>query len=63
MDLIDFALTHSIAPEDAYVLPALFDRAAILVGKTRQQLLREVDRNPALSTYLAECARKVAATA
>lgn len=61
-DLVSFAARFNIAPADAYVLPALFERAAEKVGMAPRALLAEATfRNMALGEYLANAARKVAA--
>lgn len=62
-DLATFAARFNIAPADAYVLPALFERSAEKVEMAPRALVAEATfRNRALGEYLADCARKVAAT-
>jgi hypothetical protein len=62
MEYVSFATRFSIAPKDAYVLPALFERAAEKVGLSARALLSQATySNPALGEYLAAAARKVAA--
>ena len=57
-----FAARQNIGPAVAYVLPALFERAAQKVGMAPRALLSQATySNPALGAYLADCARKVAA--
>ena len=61
-DLATFAARHNISVKDAYVLPALFERSAQMVGMAPRALVAEATfRNPALGEYLANAARKVAA--
>lgn len=60
-DLATFAARFNVSVADAYVLPALFERAAEKVGTTRRRLVVEATfNNPKLGEYLAACARKVA---
>lgn len=62
LDLASFASRFNIAPADAYVLPALFERSAQKVGMPMRALIAEATfRNASLGEYLAEAARKVAA--
>jgi len=62
LDLASFASRFNIAPADAYVLPALFERSAEKVGMPIRALIAEATfRNAALGEYMAEAARKVAA--
>ena len=56
-----FASRYNIAIEDAYVLPALFERSAQMAGMPASALLSRATFDPALGEYLAGCARKVAA--
>lgn len=58
--LATFALRYNIPVADAYVLPALFERTAMLTGREASDLLGQAIHNPALGGYLADCARKVA---
>lgn len=61
-DLVSFASRFNIAPADAYVLPALFERTAQMVNMPERALIAEATfRNVALGEYLANAARKVAA--
>lgn len=61
-DLASFASRFNIAPADAYVLPALFERSAEKVGMPIRALIAEATfHNQALGEYLADAARKVAA--
>jgi hypothetical protein len=61
-DYLIFAARQNLPPAVAYVLPALFERAAEKVQMPLAALLAEATyRNPALGEYLADCARKVAA--
>lgn len=62
-DLATFAARFNIAPADAYVLPALFERTAQMAGlPVRAFVSRATYSNPALGEYLATAARKVAAS-
>lgn len=58
--LIDFAVKMDVSPEDAVVLPALFDQAAEKLGKTRDELLAEVMTSDAACEYLVGLCRDVA---
>jgi hypothetical protein len=58
---VTLALTFNVRVEDAYVLPALFERSAELTGRRATDLIEETQRNPALGRYMAEAAAKVAA--
>jgi hypothetical protein len=61
LELATFAARYSIEPKDAYVLPALFERSAELVGLPVRALLSQATyTNRALGEYLATAARKVA---
>ena len=61
-ELAIFATRHGIAASDAYVLPALFERSAEMVGVSVRALLSQATyTNHALGEYLANAARKVAA--
>lgn len=61
-DLATFASRFNIQPKEAYVLPALFERSAQMVGMAPRALVAEATfRNNALGEYLANAARKVAA--
>lgn len=61
-ELATFAARFSITAEDAYVLPALFERTAQMVGRQPRRLLSEATyTNQPLGEYLANAARKVAA--
>jgi hypothetical protein len=60
-EFVTFALRYNIRVRDAYVLPALFERSAQLTGRGPEELLKEANRNPALGSYMAEAAAKVAA--
>lgn len=62
-DLASFAARFNVSPQDAYVLPALFERSAQKVGMVPRALVAEATfRNNALGEYLANAARKVAAS-
>lgn len=62
MEYVTFATRYSISPEEAYVLPALFENAAAKAGMPVRALLSQATySNPALGEYLASAARKVAA--
>lgn len=62
MEYVAFASRFNVAVADAYVLPALFERTAQLVGMAPRALLSQATySNNALGEYLAGCARKVAA--
>ena len=62
MEYVAFASRFNVAVADAYVLPALFERTAQLVGMPPRALLSQATySNNALGEYLAGCARKVAA--
>lgn len=58
--LVTFASNFNVSVSDAYVLPALFERAAEKVGMTQQALVTETTVNRKLGEYLAELARTVA---
>lgn len=61
-ELAAFAARFSITPADAYVLPALFERAAQMANLPVRALLSQATyTNHALGEYLANAARKVAA--
>lgn len=61
-DLVTFASRFNVSVADAYVLPAVFERSAQMVGMQPRQLVAEATfRNQALGEYLADAARKVAA--
>lgn len=61
-DLTNFAARFNISHKDAYVLPALFERSAQMVGMAPRALVAEATfRNNALGEYLANAARQVAA--
>jgi len=61
-DLSIFAAQFNVSVEDAYVLPAVFERSAQSVGLPPRALVAEATyRNRALGEYLADVARKVAA--
>lgn len=56
-----FASRFSIAPSVAYVLPALFENAAMKAKMPVRALLSQATySNIALGQYLADCALKVA---
>ena len=60
-ELAIFAARFGIVPQDAYVLPALFERAAQKVGMKPRVLLAEATyRNHKVGEYLAGLARQVA---
>lgn len=60
-DIATFAARFNVSVQDAYVLPALFERSAQKVGMQPRALVTEATfRNPALGQYLADAARKVA---
>jgi hypothetical protein len=60
-DLATFAARFNVSVQDAYVLPALFERSAQKVGMAPRALVAEATfRNQALGEYLAAAARKVA---
>lgn len=60
-DLVTFAARFNVPAADAYVLPALFERSAQMVGMAPRALAAEATfRNRALGEYLADAARKVA---
>ncbi|PKA40439.1 hypothetical protein CWR43_28075 [Rhizobium sullae] len=61
-ELATFAARFNIVAADAYVLPALFERAAQMVGMPIRAMVAEATyRNNALGEYIATAARKVAA--
>lgn len=61
-ELAVFAARYSIARADAYVLPALFERSAQMLGMAPRALLNIATyQNRPLGEYLADAARKVAA--
>ena len=60
-DLATFASRFNVAVADAYVLPALFERSAAMVGMQPRQLVAEATfRNQKLGEYLATAAHTVA---
>lgn len=60
-DIATFAARFNVSVADAYVLPAVFERSAQLVGMQPRALVAEATfRNQALGEYLANAARKVA---
>lgn len=60
-ELAAFAARFNIAASEAYVLPALFERSAQMIGMPIRAMVAEATyRNPALGEYLAAAARKVA---
>lgn len=61
LDLASFASRFNVSPADAYVLPALFERTAQMMGWAPRALIAEATfRNNPLGEYLANAARKVA---
>lgn len=61
MEYVSFASRFGISVEDAYVLPALFERSAQMAGMPVRSLLSQATySNCALGEYLANAARKVA---
>ena len=61
-ELAAFAARQGISHQDAYVLPAIFERSAQMTGMPVRALLSQATySNPALGEYLANAARKVAA--
>lgn len=61
MEYVSFASRFGISVEDAYVLPALFERSAQMAGLPVRSLLSQATySNHALGEYLANAARKVA---
>ena len=61
-ELAIFAARFGIAPADAYVLPALFERSAKMAKMPVRALLSQATyTNDALGEYLANACRKVAA--
>lgn len=61
-DLAAFAARFNVSAQDAYVLPALFERSAAKVGMAPRVLVAEATfRNRPLGEYLANAARQVAA--
>lgn len=61
-ELAIFAARRNVAVADAYVLPALFERSAAMIGMPVRSLLSQATyTNEALGAYLADAARKVAA--
>ena len=60
-ELAIFASRFNISVEDAYVLPALFERSAEMVKMPLRSFIAEATfRNNSLGEYLATAARKVA---
>ena len=60
-DLAVFAARFNVSHKDAYVLPALFERAAQKVNMAPRALVTEAAfNNNALGQYMADAARKVA---
>lgn len=61
MEYVSFASRFGISVEDAYVLPALFERSAQMAGMPVRALLSQATyTNQPLGEYLANAARKVA---
>lgn len=58
---VAFAARYGIGPADAYVIPALFERTAIAVMRSAEDMVDEAMRNAPLGRYLADAAHKVAA--
>lgn len=62
MEYVSFASRFGIPNQDAYVLPALFERTAQMVNLPVRALLSQATySNQALGEYLANACRKVAA--
>jgi hypothetical protein len=62
MEYVTFAARFSVAPADAYVLPALFESVAAKVDlPVRALLARATYSDPGLGEYLAGVAQRVAA--
>lgn len=60
-DLVAFAGRFNLSPDEAVVLPALFEKAASEVNMPRAALVAEATyRNIKLGEYLAQVAREVA---
>lgn len=60
-ELAIFASRFNVSSEDAYVLPALFERAAEMAKMPLRAFIAEATfRNNPLGEYLANAARKVA---
>lgn len=60
-ELAIFASRFNVSVEDAYVLPALFERAAEMVQMPLRSFIAEATfHNNQLGEYLANAARKVA---
>ena len=61
-ELAIFAARFNVSVEDAYVLPALFERSAEMAKMPLRAFIAEATyRNNPLGEYLANAARKVAA--
>jgi len=61
MEYVSFASRFGISVQDAYVLPALFERSAQMAGMPVRSLLSQATySNRELGEYLAKAARKVA---
>jgi hypothetical protein len=61
-ELAIFASRFNVSVNDAYVLPALFERTAQHAHMNLRGFIAEATyRNNALGEYLAKCAAKVAA--
>lgn len=58
-NIASFARRYNIAAADAYVLPAVFERAAALVGLPRQTLTERALLSRELGDYLASVALSV----
>lgn len=60
-DITTFAARFNVSHKDAFVLPALFERAAQKVGMAPRAFVVEATfNNVALGQYIADAARKVA---
>jgi len=61
-EMATFAARHSLSPEQAVVLPALFSNVSKKTGHSERQLVADATfNNPKLGEYLASVAREVAA--
>jgi len=58
MSIESLARLMLLSPAQAVALPVTLDRAAALVGLTRDQMVAQAARKPALLAYLADVCRK-----
>jgi len=59
-ELVVFAMARGLAPNEAMVLPALFEKAADEVGMSVRGLISSATYSNEVGEYLAKVAREVA---